>query len=160
MSRSLSHLLMSFLSSYGRLLVKFSLAILVCNLLLAVAPKITLPNRRIGQSLGRQTMLECMITAYPLEQSYWEKDARTVTSSYKYKIEAFDESEHSLTLSLTYSWRSSIVFSARLTVLERPFCPSILSVCPPHPWSTPKLQLKWSQLTFLMVTFECIGIIQ
>ena len=65
-----------------------------------VAPKITLPNLRIGQSQGRQTILECTITAYPQAVSYWEKDDQTITSSSKHKIEAYDESEHTLTLSL------------------------------------------------------------
>ena len=73
------------------------------DLSLTVAPKITLPNRRIGQSPGRRTILECTITAYPQAVSYWAKDGRTIASSSKHKIEAYDdESEHALILSLRY----------------------------------------------------------
>ena len=67
----------------------------------SVAPEITLPNRRIGQSRGLQTILECVITAYPQAVSYWEKDGRTVTGSNKHKIEVYDESDNAkVTLSL------------------------------------------------------------
>ena len=70
------------------------------DLSLTVAPRIRLLNRRIGQSPGGQTILLCTITAYPQAVSYWEKDDRPVTSSNKHKIEAYDDSKHTLTLSL------------------------------------------------------------
>jgi len=73
--------------------------VLLLFALLTVAPEITLPNRRIGQSVGRQTILECRITAYPQAVSYWEMGGRTVTSSNKHKIEAY-EIGHTVTLSL------------------------------------------------------------
>ncbi len=69
-------------------------------MLCPVRPEIRLPNRRIGQSVGRQTILECIISAYPQAVNYWAKDGRIVSSSTKHKIEAYDESEHTLTLSL------------------------------------------------------------
>ena len=33
-----------------------------------------MPNRRIAQVRGRETILECRITAYPHAVNYWEKD--------------------------------------------------------------------------------------
>lgn len=57
-------------------------------------------NDRIIQWRGRETILECQITAYPHAVNYWEKDGRRVTSSTKHRIEAYDEGEHRLTLSL------------------------------------------------------------
>jgi len=59
-----------------------------------------MPNRRIGQMKGRETILECAITAFPHASNFWEKDGRRITSSMKHRIEAYDEGEHTLTLSL------------------------------------------------------------
>jgi len=67
---------------------------------LSVAPQIVMPNRRIGQQTGRETILECAITAFPHAVNYWEKDGRRITSSMKHRIEAYDEGDHTLTLSL------------------------------------------------------------
>jgi len=62
-----------------------------------------MPNRRIGQQRGLETILECAITAFPHAVNYWEKDGRRITSSMKHRIEAYDEGEHKLTLSLRIS---------------------------------------------------------
>jgi len=59
-----------------------------------------MPNRRIGQETGRETILECAITAFPHAVNYWEKGGRRITSSMKHRIEAYDEGDHTLTLSL------------------------------------------------------------
>jgi len=64
------------------------------------APEIQMPNRRIGQAIGKETILECMITAFPHAVNYWEKDGRRITSSTKHRIEAYDEGDHTITLSL------------------------------------------------------------
>jgi len=69
-------------------------------MLLSVAPRILMPNRRIGQQTGRETILECAITAFPHAVNYWEKGGRRITSSMKHRIEAYDEGDHTLTLSL------------------------------------------------------------
>ena len=65
-----------------------------------VAPHISMPNRRIRQMKGRETILECAITAFPHAVNYWEKDTKRITSSMKHRIEAYDEGDHTLTLSL------------------------------------------------------------
>lgn len=64
------------------------------------APEIQMQNRRLGQARGRETILECIITAFPHAVNYWEKDGRRITSSAKHRIEAYDEGDHSLVLSL------------------------------------------------------------
>lgn len=65
-----------------------------------VAPEIIMPNRRLGQSRGRETILECIITAFPHAVNYWEKDGRKISSSVKYRTEAYDEGDHTIVLSL------------------------------------------------------------
>jgi len=47
----------------------------------AVSPEINLPNRRIAQARGRETILECHITAHPHAVNYWHKDGRRIVSS-------------------------------------------------------------------------------
>jgi len=67
---------------------------------MTVAPEIQLPNRRMGQAVGRETILECIITAYPQAVNYWEKDGRQVASSSKYRVDAYDEEDSRVVLSL------------------------------------------------------------
>jgi len=68
----------------------------------SVAPEIWLPNRRIGQWRQRETILECVITAFPQAVNYWQKDGRRLTgsASSKHRVEVYDETQHRLTLSL------------------------------------------------------------
>jgi len=103
----------------------------------AVAPEIVMPNRRIWQSVGRETILECTITALPQAITYWQKDGRRFTNSLrpslaagrrhdgdvlslmtgtaltgasrapKYRIEAYDEGDHTLTLYLRLQVRNT-----------------------------------------------------
>ena len=54
----------------------------------------------MGQMKGKETILECIITAYPQAVNYWEKDGRRITSTSKYRIEAYDEGDNTLVLSL------------------------------------------------------------
>jgi len=67
---------------------------------LLVAPEITMPATRLGQARGRETILECRITAYPHAVNYWEKDRRRIMSSSKHRIDAYEDGENKLTLSL------------------------------------------------------------
>jgi len=72
------------------------------DLAAAVAPEIQLPNRRMGQALGRETILECIITAYPQAVNYWEKDGRRVTSSSKYRVNYWEKDGRRVTSSSKY----------------------------------------------------------
>jgi len=61
-----------------------------------------MPNRRIGQWRRRETILECVITAFPQAVNFWSKDGRRLTgaASSKHRVEVYDETRHRLTLSL------------------------------------------------------------
>ncbi|KAK3610192.1 hypothetical protein CHS0354_038830 [Potamilus streckersoni] len=67
-------------------------------------PEIVLPTLRIGQYRGRETILDCEITAYPHGVMYWMKDGIVLNfvNEEKYRIELYsgnDDSERK-TLSL------------------------------------------------------------
>ncbi|KAI0235538.1 hypothetical protein LSAT2_013940 [Lamellibrachia satsuma] len=64
------------------------------------APEIRLKTFRIGQQLEKDTILECQITAYPMAVNYWQKDGSRIMSSTKYRLDAYDEEYHTITLSL------------------------------------------------------------
>ena len=66
----------------------------------SVPPEIRMPNARIGQVRGRETILECTITAFPHAVNYWEKDGKRINTFGKHRVEAYDEGDHTLTLSL------------------------------------------------------------
>ncbi|XP_050402216.1 opioid-binding protein/cell adhesion molecule homolog isoform X2 [Patella vulgata] len=63
-------------------------------------PEVRLPNRRIGQIVGKETILECVITAFPQAVSVWLWEGTELSNSRKYRIEIYDEGEHTITLSL------------------------------------------------------------
>ncbi|XP_074650834.1 limbic system-associated membrane protein-like isoform X2 [Tubulanus polymorphus] len=64
-------------------------------------PEIRLPNRRIGQSLKLQTMLECEITANPHYRSYWLRKGQEVITTDKYQVDMYDAGDRTKTLTLT-----------------------------------------------------------
>ena len=49
---------------------------------------------------NKDTILECIITAFPHAVNYWEKEGKRIMSSTKHRIEAYDEGDHTITLSL------------------------------------------------------------
>ncbi|ESP04521.1 hypothetical protein LOTGIDRAFT_170764 [Lottia gigantea] len=63
-------------------------------------PEIRLPTKRIGQSKGRETILECVVTAFPHAVSVWQFRGRELSNSWKYRIEVFEEEMYTKTLSL------------------------------------------------------------
>ncbi|KAK7491740.1 hypothetical protein BaRGS_00016996, partial [Batillaria attramentaria] len=66
-----------------------------------IPPEIYLPNKRIGQEVGKETILECLITANPQAVSKWTKDGGELkTTGRKYRVEIYSEAENSITLSL------------------------------------------------------------
>lgn len=62
----------------------------------------TLPSKRIGQFLNRETILDCNIYAHPQAVTEWRRNGRALTKSdSKYDIEVYrNEWENSVTLSL------------------------------------------------------------
>jgi neuronal growth regulator 1 len=49
-------------------------------------PEINLPTRRISQIVGKDTILECIITAHPQGQVMWKFHNRLISSSDKYSV--------------------------------------------------------------------------
>ncbi|XP_070204446.1 opioid-binding protein/cell adhesion molecule homolog isoform X2 [Littorina saxatilis] len=65
------------------------------------APEIYLHNKRIGQDEGKETILECTVTAFPHAQAVWTRNGNEIrTLSQKYRLEIYDEDRHTITLSL------------------------------------------------------------
>ncbi|GAB1606111.1 opioid-binding protein/cell adhesion molecule homolog, partial [Argonauta hians] len=63
-------------------------------------PDVRLPIKRMGQLRGKETILDCTITAVPLGGMAWERNGRVLKKSRKYRIEPYDESGNSYTLSI------------------------------------------------------------
>jgi len=65
------------------------------------APTVKLRNKRLGQQLGKETILECIITAYPHSILYWQKDGSGIlTNSGKYHIDTWEEDDYTMVISL------------------------------------------------------------
>ncbi|XP_055890403.1 opioid-binding protein/cell adhesion molecule homolog isoform X3 [Biomphalaria glabrata] len=84
------------------------------------APEIYLPNKRIGQERGKETILECTVTAFPHAVSMWQKDGIKLTTSPKYRVEAYDEEKNKLTLSLRVFNIQDSDFGAYKCIAENP----------------------------------------
>ena len=52
----------------------------------------------MGQARGRQTILECVIMAFPQTVNYWEKDGRKLSTSAKYHVDVYDDGAHRIVL--------------------------------------------------------------
>ncbi|KAK3593822.1 hypothetical protein CHS0354_014369 [Potamilus streckersoni] len=67
------------------------------------SPEVTLLNSRIGQVIGKETMLECKVSASPHASIVWKKNGTEIpTSLYKFWTEIYDDDDnHQKTLTLT-----------------------------------------------------------
>ena len=54
--------------------------------ILAVQPEVTLPTKRISQVRGKDTILECMVSAHPQGQAMWKFHGKQITSNDKYSV--------------------------------------------------------------------------
>lgn len=63
-------------------------------------PEVRMRNKRMGQEIGKMTILECTVTASPLGSTNWEREGKRIENSWKYRSEAYNEDEHTITLSL------------------------------------------------------------
>ncbi|XP_046547554.1 opioid-binding protein/cell adhesion molecule homolog isoform X1 [Haliotis rubra] len=67
-------------------------------------PEIHIHNKRIGQVRGKDTILECVVTAHPQGVSVWKFENRQLPKALqKYRVEVFEEGSHTITLSLRIS---------------------------------------------------------
>ncbi|RUS78485.1 hypothetical protein EGW08_013773, partial [Elysia chlorotica] len=64
-------------------------------------PEVVLPTKRIGQSLSRPTILECIISAYPHNVNRWRFNGSFISQSAdRYSIELYKDGENQVTLTL------------------------------------------------------------
>ncbi|XP_059141251.1 limbic system-associated membrane protein-like [Physella acuta] len=54
-------------------------------------PEIYLPNRRIGQDVGKETILDCNVSGLPVPNTFWSKDGNIITSSKKYRLDVYPD---------------------------------------------------------------------
>ena len=64
------------------------------------SPVIKLLNTRLGQVIGKETILECSVTSYPRARVTWVKNGVTIEHSYKYRLELFHMEYDTVSLSL------------------------------------------------------------
>ncbi|KAK3606002.1 hypothetical protein CHS0354_025034 [Potamilus streckersoni] len=68
------------------------------------APEVELRTSRIGQYRGRETILECLVTAFPQANCLWKKGDTPVSippsNSWKYRTELYKENDHTVALYL------------------------------------------------------------
>ncbi|ESN98356.1 hypothetical protein HELRODRAFT_193056 [Helobdella robusta] len=76
----------------------------------SVAPKVFLRNDQIFQGVGKETILICLIIAFPHAVNHWEKNGKRITSSEQYYIETYSEPENKLILSLKIKIKSEMDF--------------------------------------------------
>ncbi|XP_041351056.1 limbic system-associated membrane protein-like [Gigantopelta aegis] len=63
-------------------------------------PEIRLPNKKIGQEMGKDTILECIVSANPQEITVWKRNDMEIHKSIKYRVEIYEEGDNTITLSL------------------------------------------------------------
>lgn len=62
-----------------------------------VAPEIEMRSRKIGLSPGKETILECEITAFPMGTSVWIFKNQNLLNSNKYLVEKYNGGKHKVT---------------------------------------------------------------
>jgi len=66
------------------------------------APEINISNRRIGQKLGGEVVLECVVAGVPAASHYWTRDSLPIAMpSKKYVTDEYDELDGRVTLRLS-----------------------------------------------------------
>ncbi|KAK3757331.1 hypothetical protein RRG08_008992 [Elysia crispata] len=64
-------------------------------------PEVTVPSTRLGQEVGKETVLDCNVTASdPLRKAVWMKDGKEMGDEDKIRIDLYKESKYTRILSL------------------------------------------------------------
>ncbi|XP_046350652.1 limbic system-associated membrane protein-like [Haliotis rufescens] len=63
-------------------------------------PQIRLHNSRISQMVGKETILECIISASPLGVTSWTRNNKRLSNSIKYELDLYNDGQDKITLSL------------------------------------------------------------
>ncbi|GFO37963.1 opioid-binding protein/cell adhesion molecule [Plakobranchus ocellatus] len=64
------------------------------------APEINLPNSRLGQYMGKDTILECEVKAFPLGTVKWRHRGRTLANTLTHELNLYNKLDDSIILSL------------------------------------------------------------
>lgn len=64
-------------------------------------PEVSLPTKSIGHSIGKETILQCKVSASPQESIFWTKNGSLIPlHMYKYWTELYDDGQREKTLNL------------------------------------------------------------
>lgn len=72
----------------------------VIGVMVEFPPEVWLDNYRLGQTVGKETILECKVTAFPQAVSIWKFQEQDLFNSLKHRIDVYQDRGHMLTLSL------------------------------------------------------------
>ncbi|XP_061172615.1 opioid-binding protein/cell adhesion molecule homolog isoform X6 [Saccostrea echinata] len=72
----------------------------VMSVMVEFPPEVWLDNRRLGQSIGKETILECKVTAFPQAVSAWRFQNNFLSNSHKHRIDIYQDKGHTIILSL------------------------------------------------------------
>lgn len=74
---------------------------IIIHLYITVKPEVRLLNSRMGHSLGKETILTCVISASPMAEVFWRKGKKKMVTEYgKYRSDVYRDSPHARTLNL------------------------------------------------------------
>lgn len=65
-----------------------------------VPPEVWLNNKKMSQSLGKETILECKVTAFPQAVSVWRFENVFLANSLKHRIDIYKDKGHTIILSV------------------------------------------------------------
>ena len=69
-----------------------------------VSPVLVLPHPQISQALGKDTLLDCLVTANPLDSVKWVKDGQEVVDGPRHLVRAWQVWNRLLELSRGVFW--------------------------------------------------------
>ncbi|XP_078314748.1 opioid-binding protein/cell adhesion molecule homolog isoform X5 [Crassostrea virginica] len=72
----------------------------VISVMVEFPPEVWLDNRRMGQSRGKETILECKVTAFPQGVTVWRYQGQDLINSDKYRVEVYQDRGHMVILSV------------------------------------------------------------
>ncbi|CAG5133985.1 unnamed protein product, partial [Candidula unifasciata] len=64
-------------------------------------PEVSLANKRMGQAVGKDTILECVVTAYPQAEAAWMFGGNKLSHSDKYKVDIYTQQDDDTKLILS-----------------------------------------------------------
>ena len=67
--------------------------------MVSVSPEVRITTKRLGQAIGKETLLECKVSASPHATIEWTRNG-TKIHSYRYRTELFNDGKHGKTLTL------------------------------------------------------------